>query len=355
MAGSPCRRHAAAMPPRRRRLLFALAPLAALLLIAELAIRAVRAPLHFGSFRELRTDLMRRNYPAELHPVLGYVPRAGFASTDNHWGTRVSIDADGMRKNGDGPPPPGDAVIVAVGDSFTFGDEVDDDATWPACLERVLQQRVVNGGVFGYSLAQAVLRAEDALPRHRVAAVVVSFIPDDLVRCEFRRRYTPVPWFDFDGDGLVLRGVPVDHGEAAADAGKAWKDFFGHSALVDAVLANTVRTWWFENEKQVAVPWLVGRGPEIGKRLLARLAVKCRDAGARLLVVLQGPDPEPAAVEVLRYASARGIATLDLATRFAERSAADAALQQRWFRGHMTPEGNAWVAGEVAAALRGGR
>jgi hypothetical protein len=340
---------------RRRRLLFAFVPLLVLLLGAELVIRVCRAPLHFGSFRELRTDLMRRNYPAERHEVLGYVPRAGFASRDNHWGTQVSIDADGMRRNGTGPPPASEQVIAAVGDSFTFGDEVDDDESWPAYLERELQMPVKNGGVFGYSLAQAVLRAEDMLQRFPVATVVVSFIPDDLVRCEFRRRYTPVPWFDLDGDGLVLRNVPIDHDEPSQDAGKAWKDLLGRSALVDAILASSARRWWFENEKQVAVPHLVGRGPEIGKRLLERLAARCRAHGADLLVVLQGMDPQSAAVDVLRHADSRGIATLDLASRFRERLAADDSVDDRWFDGHMTPEGNAWVAAEIAAVLRGRR
>lgn len=342
--------------PWRRRLLFALVPLLAILLVAEVVIRLVRAPTHFGSFRELRTDLLRRNYPAERHPMLGYVPKAGYASRDNHWGTLVSIDADGMRRNGTTPPPAGAKVIAAVGDSFTFGDEVDDDASWPAQLEVAMQQPVKNGGVFGYSLAQAVLRGEAMLERFPVEALVVSFVPDDLTRCEYEKRYTKVPWFDFDGDGLVLRAVPIDHDASGPDdAGKWWKDFFGHSAVVDAVLANVARRWWFENEKQVAVPHLVGRGGDLGKRLVDRIARRCRERSVQLLVVLQGQDPLPFALEVLRHAEANGVATLDLASRYRERLAADAGLQAKWFRGHMTREGNGWVAGEVAAALRARR
>lgn len=344
---------------RRRRLLFALVPLAALLLLAEIGIRLVRAPLFFGSFRELRTDLLRRNYPAARDTTLGYVPTAGFASRDNHWGTLVSIDADGMRRNGTTPPPPGDAVIATVGDSFTFGDEVDDDATWPAQLEQVMQRPVKNGGVFGYSFAQAVLRAEAMLTTFRVDAVVASFIPDDLSRCEYSRRYTPVPWFDFDGDGLVLRNVPIDHAAASNEPGKAWKDLLGRSALIDGVLANVARRWWYENEKQVPVPHLVGKGPEIGKRLIDRLAARCRERGAFLLVLLQPEDTRKAppawALEVLRHAEQRGIATLDAATRYLELRDQDPSLEQRWFRGHMTREGNGWIAGEVAKALRARR
>ncbi len=341
-------------PSRRRRVLFALVPLAAVLLLAEIVIRLTRAPLHFGSFRELRTDLMRRNYPAELSPTLGYVPKADFQSRDNHWGTLVSIDGDGMRRNGPNPPPDG-PLIATVGDSFTFGDQVDDDATWPAQLEVATGRPVKNGGVFGYSLTQAVLRAEAMLERWRVDTLVVSFIADDLTRCEYRKRYTALPWFEFEGDGIVLRNVPVDHGAGSGDPAKAWKHALGHSALIDAVLANTARAWWFENEKQVVVPQLAGRGAELGRKLLERIAARCQAGGTRLLVVVQGDAPIEMALEVVRHAAHKGIATLDLASRFAGLAAADPSLRARWFDGHMTREGNGWVAREIAAVLRAGR
>jgi hypothetical protein len=51
------------------------------------------------------------------------------------------------------------AAVLVVGDSFTFGDQVSDDETWPACLEATLHRGVDNGGVFGYGAAQALRRA----------------------------------------------------------------------------------------------------------------------------------------------------------------------------------------------------
>lgn len=335
---------------RRRRLLFALVPLAALLLGAEIVIRLVRAPLHFGSFREFRLDLVRRNYPAERDPQLGYVPRANFASTDNHWGTRVSIDGDGLRRNGDQPPPAGDRCVVAVGDSFTFGDQVDDDASWPAQLERVLGRPVKNGGVFGYSFAQAVLRAERLIDRFPTSDLVVALIADDLTRCEFRKRYTPVPWFDLGGDGLVLH-PPAEHA-GDDDAARRWKDLLGHSALLDAVLANTCRSWWYESEKQVPVPHLVGRGLEIGQRLVDRIAEFCASRSVRLLLVLQGDSRDEAGTALLHHARSRGVATLDLVEAFLAANAEDPSRHEAWFDGHMTPAGNRWAAEQIAAALQ---
>ncbi len=333
----------------RRRLLFAAIPLLALLFLGEVLIRLFRAPLHFGSFRELRLDLLARNYPAQRDPMLGYSPQPGFSSRDNHWGTQVTIDADGMRTNGR-PAPPGDRIVATVGDSFTFGDQVDDDATWPAQLEALLGRPVKNGGVFGYSLTQAVLRGEAMLDRFPVDTLIVSLIPDDLARCEYEKRYTPVPWFEITGDEIVLRNVPVPL-ESEPDASKRWKDFLGHSALVDAVLANTCRQWWFENEKQVRVEALRGRGGELGQKLIDRIDAKCRTKGVRLLVVLQDKKPDGPSLALLRHAEARGVRTLDLASAFEAMAKKGPGEHDGWFDGHMTRAGNRWVAERIAAAL----
>lgn len=40
-------------------------------------------------------------------------------------------------------------AIVAVGDSFAVGSEVSDEASWPAFLERALEELVVNARVLG--------------------------------------------------------------------------------------------------------------------------------------------------------------------------------------------------------------
>lgn len=350
-------REPAAAPPRRpialrRRVLFALVPLAAILLLAEVALRLLRAPLYFGSFRELRLDLMRRNYPAVLDDTLGYAPKPHFSSRDNRWRTLVSIDADGLRRNGEAPPPDG-PLIACVGDSFTFGDQVDDGDTWPAQLELLLGQPVKNGGVFGYSLAQSVLRGEQLMDRFRPATLVVSLIADDLLRSSYSRRYTNLPWFDFDGDGLSLKGVPIDHHTRPVDPSAWWKDALGHSALLDAVLAGAAREWWFENDKQVVVPHLYERLVELGQRIVDRIDAACRARDTRLLLVLQGTWRPDWMTPVLRHAEQRGVETIDLAQRFLDLAERDPGLRERWFAGHMTRAGNAWVAEQIAARLRG--
>jgi hypothetical protein len=114
-----------------------------------------------------------------------------------------------------------------------------------------------------------------------------------------------------------------------------------------------MKQWWFENEKQVTVPQLRGRGAEIGKLLASRIDAFCRARNVRLLLVLQGDRRNEDASAVMQHATARGVRTLDLVERFLAEQARDATLHDRWFDGHMTSEGNRWVAEQIAAALRG--
>ena len=137
------------------------------------------------------------------------MPRAGASGTGNVWGRTVTIDADGLRENGRARPS--GTPILVLGDSFTFGDEVDDADTWPAQLEARLGRPVLNGGVFGYGLDQMVLRGEQLLDGAARASdvVILSVLPEDVLRCEFSYRYAWKPYFAIEGGRLALRNVPV--------------------------------------------------------------------------------------------------------------------------------------------------
>ena len=52
------------------------------------------------------------------------------------------------------------SAYLAVGDCFTFGDEVEDSETWAAHLEEVLNKRVLNAGVGVYGIDQDFLGPE---------------------------------------------------------------------------------------------------------------------------------------------------------------------------------------------------
>jgi hypothetical protein len=127
--------------------------------------------------------------------LLGYVPREGFSATINvpPWhGGKLTIRKDGFRSNGS-EPPPFPAEVLVVGDSFTFGEQVSDNETWPACLERKLGRGVDNGGVTGYGTAQALRRASLKLAEKSYTTLVLSTLVG------------PLDW-NFGRDRLSYRG-----------------------------------------------------------------------------------------------------------------------------------------------------
>lgn len=112
------------------------------------------------------------------HPTLGYVPNDGhFELAGPASKPAVITIRNGVRLNAgeDTYVPPGSSTL-AVGDSFTFGSEVSDGETWPACLERTWNTKVVNGGVFGYGAAQAVLRARELEKEHPFDRIIWSIL-----------------------------------------------------------------------------------------------------------------------------------------------------------------------------------
>jgi hypothetical protein len=353
--------HPRSLSTRRREFVFACVPLLVLLAIGELLARSLHEghafwPLRSGSYRDQRIDLIRRCYPAAHDQLLGFVPRAGFASAENRWSVMVSIDTNGLRTNGRSPRPPGACGVLAVGDSYTFGDQVADEQTWPARLEQRLQRPVWNGGVFRYSFAQTVLRAEQLLDRLPIDTLVVSLIPYDIKRCEMSKRFTEVPWYDVVAGELVLRNVPVPDSADPARNRQYVRQLLGYSALCDTLFWKTVPAWWVGDQSEVYVH-APGTGSVIADKLLDRLAATCRRRGIALLLVLQGGVPEPAAWEwadgekLLAHCREIGVQFLDLQSAFGVLAAADPSLRQKYFAGHMSPAGNAWVADQIAVAL----
>ena len=117
-------------------------------------------------------------------PITGYSPADGaFIIREPGWNNATVTIRKGVRVNENIAATSPDGAILAIGDSFVFGDYVSDDATWPSILERRLNRRVVNGGVSGYGTAQAILRAELLLKATSYSMVILSILVDvDLSR-----------------------------------------------------------------------------------------------------------------------------------------------------------------------------
>jgi len=339
-------------------MLAALISLLASLALVELALRIQRGSLAGRPDFAGEIHMLGSLYPGSYDARLGFAPTPGVAP-DNVWGTAVTVTADGLRSNG-APAPPGDP-IVAVGDSFTWGDEVDDDQTWPAALERRLGRPVLNGGVFGYGFDQVVLRAESLLERFPAAdTLVVSLIPDDVLRCEYAYRYAWKPYFEIEHGDLALRNVPVPPPHRGPPGESAWRRSLRWSFLADFVMRRLDPEGWLLPDSLR----IHRQGVAVARLLVDRLANAAERRGHRLLVMLQwhplwdGDPAEP----VLARARERGIEVLRVEPLLRAEMGTGRGSARRFFGiedapggelrvKHMNPAGNAQVARFLADRL----
>ena len=116
----------------------------------------------------------------QIDPILGYSLKPMFNAEiiQPNWdkNSHLNIDAKSFRKNDNGIKL-SSKKILAIGDSFTFGSQVDNRDTWPSCLERKTQIEVHNAGVPGYGIAQAVRRGQIISNSYgRYNAVILSIL-----------------------------------------------------------------------------------------------------------------------------------------------------------------------------------
>jgi lysophospholipase L1-like esterase len=166
---------------------------------AEVALRVsgyAYSPLHIepGQSNDWREAHAFRDRHFAFDPELIWRPRPGLFSAFNVQGVRgapLARDKDAASLR-----------LIALGDSNTFGWVEDDEANWPAQLERALRPacarcEVANAGVWGYTSFQGLLWFRETLAL-APDIVLVSFgandahpvaVPDaDYVRARERAR-----------------------------------------------------------------------------------------------------------------------------------------------------------------------
>lgn len=340
---------------QRRRLFFARSglALAGLLLaigVLELGMRVRRGAL--GQFRSVHRyhDIIGRDIQLELDPELGW------RNTPDHRavidGLSFTTDAQGFRVHGDGRAAER-PLVLAVGDSFTFGEEASDEHTWPAHLEKLLGSRVVNAGVTAYGFDQVVLMAERQLGTLRPDLLVVCIVADDVNRCQYAFRWGGwKPWFELDDDapgGLRLAGRPVVAREPPRPAWSGLRRALGYSLLADAILLRAAPRWWLSERGILQVH---DDGIEVGRRLVERLrGLEVEHAQPVLFVVAAAHGSDRRLVEpLLERAGELGLRSLDLSRELSELRGRDRGI---YAASHLSAHGNAWLAERIGDAVRG--
>jgi hypothetical protein len=156
-------------------------------------------------------------------PVLGHfhIPNYGGWIKTPHFTARVDINALGLRDSRTSySKPPGTFRILALGDSYVEGAQVQANETLPARIERALTSssapvEVINGGVLGYGTTQEYLLLDQEGPKYKPDLIVLFFchcndIPNNNYRLELidgDLSRALKPYFDLGKDGQ-LRLIP---------------------------------------------------------------------------------------------------------------------------------------------------
>jgi lysophospholipase L1-like esterase len=163
---------------RRKKLILVTISVALALLLAEAALRIAG----IGAAGRGSPWFAGGNHPRFLFqpdPVSGYTLRPGFQGIEispaGEFQVPAAIDRRGLRDHSHTAPPR--PVVLALGDSMTFGEGVPVSESYPALLEKTLGVRVYNGGVPGYGSPQMLGRLERLQPMVRPDVILMALSP----------------------------------------------------------------------------------------------------------------------------------------------------------------------------------
>lgn len=281
--------------------------------------------------------------PDIVDPMVGYMLKPGLSLRHPMGTFKISIGDHSTRKNQNPEVPRDRPLTLAVGDSFTYGENVTDEDSWPAILERIMHSRVINGGLPGIGIDQVVLRAEQLSGVYEPDAIIVSFIPDDVQRATHSCFGGHAkPYFEIVDSGLRLHPAVIPAPGIM-------------QRLLSLSLATHVLFYQLVHHDCAGDTGTGQPGQEVACRLMDRLAALGVERNVRIIVMAQPEGPSESTADegiekgVLSCATARGLSTFDL---FPLLERIPDEEQRRLFSGHMTAEGNGFVARELADFLR---
>jgi hypothetical protein len=257
------------------------------------------------------------------------------------------------------PVPRG--AILAIGDSFTAGSEVSNHESWPAQLEALMHEPVVNAGVGGWGVDQMVLRAEQLVPELRPHTLIIGIMSSDSLRNNYALYGGAYkPWFTIQNGALRLEGTPVPGPQRTSRELGYLRGVLGYSYLIwwGAVRLNALERWVDSGrgyEKVLADEV----GPQVSCGLMSRLLELGRRHKMRVIVVLEYGGAESVVdtapwygPPVVDCARKTGLEALDTFAAFREVAKRDMEEYYGLFMmqdnnhvyGHMSAKGNGLVA-----------
>jgi hypothetical protein len=268
-------------------------------------------------------------------------------------GRYPKLNSVGLRDVDYGPKQPGTHRMLLIGDSFTFGSGVEDDAAiWPALLEQRLGElrpipgtssyEVLNGGIAGSLTDTWVALYEQQRELFRPDLVLVVFFVRDGTRME------PV------ADRLAAASLERIHDEPLARVSKAYRYF--REKFLAIHFARQLEQFFVDS--YVGTPEQTAEWRRAQQNLLTLRDMAAAD-GARFgmasFPMLYGLEREPypfqPAMDALeRFCAAHGIRHLSLLPAFLGRQSSD--LWVSTANKHPNAEGHAIAARTLLPFVR---
>ena len=351
--------------PRWSNALLFLGTLVSCTLSLELGFRAVGGVPVFSIVDWRHAHLVQ----AEAGPSVAiYDPKIGWTMLPGYASADMNLIDYGIRKNHASDATIRTGGVLVVGDSFAAGSQVNDDETWPAGLEALIGEPVINAAVGGYGVDQMVLRAEQLMPVVRPKTLIIGTQDQGILRVKFSSYGRPKPYFSLEDGALVPHNDPAPRYAIDPRRESVIRRVFGYSYLADQIMGIYFPDHWYTQEGQRFVQAKVD-DVQVTCRLLERAKSDADRAGLRLLLLIQYggviarmTEPSPFAKNVGQCARAVGIQTVDefdslhaIAVRNIEEFKKHYVMVDDPAQpyGHMSALGNRHIAGLLAAALRG--
>lgn len=142
------------------------------------------------------------------HPTRGWAPIPGLRARRGD--ITYTTNGDGLRSLHELTDIPDRYQVIVLGDSFTFGDDIDDSETWPHLLaQQDRRLNVLNLAGTGYGIDQMYITLRESIAKYQPRLVIAPFISEDLQRSLLTFRDFKKPRFVLRNDELVLTNTPI--------------------------------------------------------------------------------------------------------------------------------------------------
>ncbi|NDC23103.1 MAG: hypothetical protein EBZ49_03085, partial [Proteobacteria bacterium] len=143
--------------------------------------------------------------------------------------------------------------LITLGDSFTFGGDVNDEETWPFHLEQLLRYPVLNAGVNRYGLDQSFLRLRRLLKTGLdPGAVILSITPLNISKTTLSHLVSttsqhplPKPYFQLLEDGTLDLHLPDIKGYNPTLKLDPIRNTLGKSAFLHIIFSLISYPYWY--------------------------------------------------------------------------------------------------------------